>query len=296
MKVIVVGAGTAGLAATRFLRDRGVEVVALEKEEAPGGRIAGATRDGYVLDLGAQFFTRYYDTTFNVIREVGLGDELIDYHLRAAAWRDGRMYPLELGLDPRTAWRSRLYQPGGMRVRAQLVRLMAFMFKRRNDLEFPDFIGAADLDAVSLAEFALRIAGPEVLEYFLQPAASSLSCAQPEDMSAANGLSLTWHIMSGVFKGFAALERGVGTLASALAAACGDSIMPRTPARRVVIENGAVRGVAPRRRFHGRGRGALRDEGDNGARAHSGAPRLAPAAAGESPLQRPLPRDVRARE
>lgn len=53
MKVIVVGAGTAGLAATRFLRDRGVEVVALEKEEAPGGRIAGATRDGYVLDLGA---------------------------------------------------------------------------------------------------------------------------------------------------------------------------------------------------------------------------------------------------
>lgn len=244
MKVIVVGAGTAGLAATRFLRDRGVEVVALEKEEAPGGRIAGGTRDGYVLDLGAQFFTRYYDTTFNVIREVGLGDELIDYHLRAAAWRDGRMYPLELGLDPRTAWRSRLYQPGGMRVRAQLVRLMAFMFKRRNDLEFPDFIGAADLDAVSLAEFALRIAGPEVLEYFLQPAASSLSCAQPEDMSAANGLSLTWHIMSGVFKGFAALERGVGTLASALAAACGDSIMPRTPARRVVIENGAVRGVA----------------------------------------------------
>lgn len=46
-------------------------------------------------------------------------------------------------------------------MRAQLVRLMAFMFKRRNDLEFPDFIGAADLDAVSLAEFALRIAGPE---------------------------------------------------------------------------------------------------------------------------------------
>ena len=243
MKVVVVGAGTAGLLATKMLRSRGFEVVTLEKDSRPGGRIAGATRDGYLMDLGAQFFTRYYDTTFEVCENAGLGGELIDYHLRSAAWRDGRMYPLELSRDPRVTWRSREYQPGGVRVRLQLGHLLAFMFRRRRDLAFPDFESVPDLDRESLADFAIRKFGTEVLEYFLEPAATSLSCAQPEDMSAANGLSLTWHIMSGVFKKFAALENGVGSLADALARDCGGSIVTGTPARRIVIENGAVKGV-----------------------------------------------------
>jgi len=243
VKVIVVGAGTAGLVATRELQKRGFEVVTLEKDSAAGGRISGAERDGYLMDLGAQFFTRYYDTTFDVCRDVGLALELVDYHLRSAAWRNGRMYPLELSRDPRATWRSRQYAPGGLRMQVQLARLMAFMFKRRSDLAFAGFEDIADLDRECLTEFAWRKAGPEVLEYFLQPAASSLSCAQPEDMSAANGLSLTWHIMSGVFKGFVALENGLGSLAGALARDCGGSIMTGTPARRIVIEDGSIKGV-----------------------------------------------------
>lgn len=243
MKVVVVGAGTAGLLATRVLRSRGFDVVALEKGAEPGGRIAGVERDGYLMDLGAQFFTRYYDTTFDVCRDVGLAGELVDYHLRSAAWRDGRMYPLELSRDPRVTWRSREYQPGGLRVQLQLGHLLSFMFRRRQDLAFPDFKSVSDLDRESLAEFAIRKFGVEVLEYFLEPAATSLSCAQPEDMSAANGLSLTWHIMSGVFKKFAALENGVGSLAGGLARGCGDSIRTGTPARSIVIENDAAKGV-----------------------------------------------------
>jgi len=243
LKVIVVGAGTAGLVATRELLARGFDVVTLEKSSAPGGRISGTERDGYILDLGAQFFTRYYDTTFKVCRDAGLAAELVDYHLRAAAWREGRMYTLELSRDPRVTWRSRQYAPRGLRTQIGLARLMAFMFRKRRDLAFPDFENAADLDRISLAEWAQRVGPPEVLEYFLQPAASSLSCAQPEDMSAAVGLSLTWHIMSGVFKGFAAMDRGVGSLADALARDCGEAIVTGTPARRIVIEGGRVKGV-----------------------------------------------------
>ena len=243
MKVIVVGAGTTGLLVTRELRARGFDVVTLEKNSAPGGRISGTERDGYIMDLGAQFFTNYYDTTFKVCRDVGLENELVDYHLRAAAFRDGRLHPLELSRDPRTAWRSRNYAPPGFRVQVGLTRLLAFLFRRRRDLAFPTCENAADLDRLCLAEWAQGIGCPEVLEYFLQPAASSLSCAQPEDMSAANGLSLTWHIMSGVFKGFAAMDRGLGSLAGALARDYGESIMTATPARRIVIEDGAVKGV-----------------------------------------------------
>ena len=243
MKVIVVGAGAAGLAATRVLRARGADVVTLEKADAPGGRIAGAEREGYLLDLGAQFFTKYYNTTFDVCRAVGLADDLVDYRMRSAAWRDGRMYPLQLSRDLGATWRSRQYAPRSPRVHLQLARLMARMFARRADLAFPSFEQVADLDRECLAEYVLRVAGPEVLEYFIQPAASSLSCAQPEDMCAANGLSLTWHIMSGVFKGFAALSHGMDSLALAMAGDCGDSVRTGTPARRIVIEDGAVKGV-----------------------------------------------------
>jgi protoporphyrinogen/coproporphyrinogen III oxidase len=243
MKVIVVGAGTAGLAATHALRGRGFDVTTLEKEGHAGGRISGARKDGFTMDLGAQFFTNYYEKTFDICRAVGLGDELVDYRLRSAAWRDGRMYPLELGRDLGATLRSAQYQPGGWLVRARLARMMMFLFRHRNDLAFPDFGELGVLDRESLADFAIKRYGTDVLEYFLQPAASSLSCAQPEDMCAAEGLSLTLHIVSGVFKGFKALGRGVGRLADALAADCGESIRCGSPARRIVIENGAVRGV-----------------------------------------------------
>jgi oxygen-dependent protoporphyrinogen oxidase len=243
MKVIVVGAGTAGLVVTRSLRKRGYEVVTLEKEAAPGGRIAGAERQGYLLDLGAQFFTRYYDTTFEVCRDAGLGGELVDYHLRSLGWRNQRMYQLEVSRDPRVIWRSRGYQAGGLRERIGLARLLAFMLKRRKTIAFADLDGLGELDRQSLAEFAQREFGREVLEYFLQPSASSLSCAQPEDMSAANGISLAWHIISGMFKGFVSLQHGMASLVEALAHDCGDSIRPGTPARRIVLERGAARGV-----------------------------------------------------
>lgn len=243
MKVMVVGAGSAGLAAAGALCRAGFEVTVLEKESAPGGRIAGVERQGYLLDLGAQFFTRYYETTFEVCRAAGLGGEMIDYHLRSLAWRNRRMYPLEMSRDPRVALRGRGYQCGGMRERLGLARLLAYMSRHHKEIAFADMEELGELDRQSLSEFALRRFGQDVLEYFLQPSASSLSCAQPEDMCAACGISLAWHIISGMFKGFVALERGLGSLAGALARDCGGRIEYATPARRIVIEKGAVRGV-----------------------------------------------------
>ena len=67
MRVAVIGAGIAGLAAARTLHDRGDEVVVFEKSSGPGGRIAtryarrvelpkGGSID-LTFDHGAQYFT-----------------------------------------------------------------------------------------------------------------------------------------------------------------------------------------------------------------------------------------------
>lgn len=54
MRVAVIGAGIAGLAAARELFDRGAEPVVFERDAAPGGRVSTEVIDGFVFDSGAQ--------------------------------------------------------------------------------------------------------------------------------------------------------------------------------------------------------------------------------------------------
>ena len=56
-RVVVVGAGLAGLAAALRLRGAGREVTVVERGAGPGGRAGVVTRDGYVLDTGPSVFT-----------------------------------------------------------------------------------------------------------------------------------------------------------------------------------------------------------------------------------------------
>ncbi len=55
MKVAVIGAGMAGLAAARALVDAGHEAVVFEKSRGLGGRAATRRKDGFVWDSGAGY-------------------------------------------------------------------------------------------------------------------------------------------------------------------------------------------------------------------------------------------------
>jgi len=60
MRVIVVGAGLAGLTCAKVLAERGVEVVVFEASDSIGGRVRTDERDGFLLDRGFQvYFTAY---------------------------------------------------------------------------------------------------------------------------------------------------------------------------------------------------------------------------------------------
>ena len=57
MRVVVIGAGLAGLMAAQQLQNNGHEVVVLDKGKSPGGRLATRRIGDATLDHGAQFFT-----------------------------------------------------------------------------------------------------------------------------------------------------------------------------------------------------------------------------------------------
>ncbi len=60
MKIIVVGAGLAGLTCAKVLNDRGAEVAVFEASDGVGGRVRTDERDGFLLDRGFQvYFTAY---------------------------------------------------------------------------------------------------------------------------------------------------------------------------------------------------------------------------------------------
>jgi predicted NAD/FAD-dependent oxidoreductase len=57
LRVIVVGAGMAGLSAARTLRDQGHRVTVVEKARGPGGRMSTRRNGDLQFDHGAQYFT-----------------------------------------------------------------------------------------------------------------------------------------------------------------------------------------------------------------------------------------------
>lgn len=76
-RVVVVGAGLAGLAAADALRRAGVEVVVLEARERVGGRVCSRELDdGSIVELGAEFVLPGHEAVWEACARLGL--ELVD--------------------------------------------------------------------------------------------------------------------------------------------------------------------------------------------------------------------------
>ena len=78
MRVAVVGAGLAGLAAARELRADGHEVVVFEKSRGLGGRLASRRAEGTVLDHGSPVLTAPSGTALRRLADALHADDRVD--------------------------------------------------------------------------------------------------------------------------------------------------------------------------------------------------------------------------
>ncbi len=102
-KVIVVGAGWAGLGATYHLAKQGYDVTLLEASPYPGGLVAGwKTPGGRSVEAGIHGFWYPYQNIFSLVKE--------------------------LNLNPFTPWtRSAQYSPAGLEVESPIFQDLPYL-------------------------------------------------------------------------------------------------------------------------------------------------------------------------
>jgi protoporphyrinogen oxidase len=112
LRVIVAGAGIAGLSAAWELTRQGdVDVVVLESERRAGGTLVTEQIDGFLVEGGPDGFLAGEPELPDLAAELGIGDRLVDQQARGTAlWNGTELAPLDegraaalLGIDASTS-------------------------------------------------------------------------------------------------------------------------------------------------------------------------------------------------
>ena len=172
--MVIVGGGIAGLAAAWFLRDEPADVTVLEGSPRLGGKLTASEVAGVSVDAGAEALLRRRPEGTDLIKAVGLGEQLVLPGTTASGiWSRGAIHPL----PPRQF----------MGVPADLNELASSglvsaegMARARRDLDLP--ATARDGDVPVAAYVGGRL-GPEVVDRLVDPLLGGVYAGRSEELS-----------------------------------------------------------------------------------------------------------------
>lgn len=167
MRVAIGGGGISGLSLAWSLlkRDPSLEVIVLESEAAPGGKIRSDRIEGYLCEWGVNGFLDNKPGTLQLAEALGLPPvRSSDDARKRFVYADGRLH--RLPESPPAFLKSALMSWGG---------------KFRLALE--PFIAKGTVEDESLAEFGRRRLGAEAFQKLIDPMASGIFAGDPERLS-----------------------------------------------------------------------------------------------------------------
>jgi oxygen-dependent protoporphyrinogen oxidase len=246
-KVIIVGAGCAGLSAAYALKRSGVGATVFEAQAVAGGRCRTVREDGYTFSIGAGSTEPQWRTTFQYLEELGLVDHLFSIqNQRYGFVRNGRIRTVRVGgsfLDMlKTTPENLRFALSGLPLKTYTQLLKVFRalsrYMKLVDAGRQGFEALSGIAGTTTEEFVLRHGGPEALEWLFHPLLATMVFGRPRDISIAHPIALF-----SLMKGMRSLEGGLGALTEALYGEVKECVRLSEPVRRVVLEKGRVRGV-----------------------------------------------------
>lgn len=166
MPVLVIGAGISGLACAYRLKQLGLDVRLLEQSSRTGGVIDSQNVQGFQFDLGPQSFLSS-DLTLRLVSELGLQAEMLQANPRAPRFVlvGGELQPVPM--SPPALVKTKLIS------RTTKLRLLTEPLRSSRPPE----------DDESVAGFARRKFGSDLLDNLLAPFVSGVYAGDPERIS-----------------------------------------------------------------------------------------------------------------
>jgi oxygen-dependent protoporphyrinogen oxidase len=246
-KVVIIGAGCAGLSAAYTLKKHGIDMVVFEAEAVAGGRCRTVTEDGYAFSIGAGSTEPQWETTFKYFEELGLTDKVFSIQKQRYGFlKNGKIRTVFVGGN---FWDSLKAVPENLKffftcfplkTYPQLLRVFLAMtrYMRLVDVRHQNFDLLASVSNMSTEDFVLKHGGPEALNWMFHPFLATMVLGRPKDISISHPISLF-----SLMKGMRSLNGGMGQLTERLYEHVKDSVKLSTPVKEVIIKDGKVVGV-----------------------------------------------------
>lgn len=212
-RVLVVGAGMAGLAAAYRLQGAGFEVTVLEASDHVGGRAYADRRDGFVLNTGATVLSASYANMLALVDELGLGDKLVDVKPTVGIAAGGEVHWLR-GAGPGAL--VDFIRTPLLSGKSKLILIKAALdaFRARKKAGYGDAELRAELDTESVAEYCDRRLNREILDRLFSPLMGALFVVDGDEVSVAE---LQFSLVKFLGGGMLGYRDGIDFLAQALA-------------------------------------------------------------------------------
>jgi len=210
-RVIVVGAGIAGLTAAFRLQQSGYEVKVVEAEELVGGRMSTITENGYVLDRGAGTVTTRYRELLGLASELGVAHDLVAYGNAIGFLRDGRVHTLRSGAP----WSAVTTPLLGLRSKMVAGRLFLDAGKLKRKLDYSDLSKLSGSDTETVRSYADRRLTTELRDYLIDPTLRFLYGGELDEYASTELFFLILTYLGGKMM---SARGGIDFLARALAA------------------------------------------------------------------------------